>query len=52
VELVALEYRELRVHALAPKRLHVRPRNAGGVDRAVQDAKRVWIYASHSIWSK
>src|SRR5205823_6346674 len=46
VERVALEDDEPRVDALAAERFDVRPRNAGGVDRAVGDAQ------SHSTWSK
>jgi hypothetical protein len=40
MKLVALEDDELRVDASSPQRLHVRPRDAGGVDGAVNDAKR------------
>src|SRR5438132_10268956 len=38
MEFVAVEDDELCVHAAAPQRLDVRPRNACGVDRAVRDA--------------
>ena len=39
VERVALEDDEPRVDALPPERLHVLPRDAGGVDGAVGDPK-------------
>ena len=40
MERVAVEDDELRVDAAPPERLHVRPRHAGRVDRAVDDAQR------------
>ena len=40
VEPVALEDDELRVDPAPPERLHVLPRHARGVDRAVDDAER------------
>src|SRR6187549_3109224 len=46
VELVALEDDEPCVDALPPQCLHVLPRDAGGVHRAVRYSE------SHSTWSK
>ena len=39
VEHVALENHQPCVDAATPERLHVRPRHAGGIDRAMDDAE-------------
>ena len=53
VEPVALEDDEPCVHAAPSERLHVRPRDPGGIDRTVDYAERATrAQASHSTWSK